>query len=306
MFFQSSETRSYHLYIERSLENTVELLHTPVAIAHLGEYAARITDIVENQLYPADIHHGVAVAPKRLDDERVPVVALRHGEHVLLDHRFNFQTPTQHQNTRSVLGSLVDDKEVARQLNRRRHDENASFGLARRSRLDGVRKNTAYVSASYFHVLRDPVTSTEGITQHFETRPVMTLVCKPRETRKNPDTLVHEAQHIVQAIDTTVFYSGNVEDNWKRNLHGELQSYLVQARCIRAMIEIGYRHQSGDRMSYNPDGPDFLSIESKAIAIDALRAAANKDCKDPCETSEPLIKNLRLAGLDSIARSSKV
>jgi hypothetical protein len=297
-FFTDSDTRSRHAFIDATFENTLDQLAKPEIQAHMGN---RVTEnhkaMVSKLLYAANVRHGRLSLPKDLDNNHVPVIALQHGEKVVVDKRISLQTPIQTETSLKSVRAWMDGDE------KQAADFLSQIGLTGEVRekpliIKGISGQKAVVSRVDRQAFIESAGIGKNIYRHYAARPVMSLVYTPGQVRLTPSALVHEDEHVGQHLFSPVQRLDSQEDAWRLSLRNELEAYAGQLTFIKGMLATGYEPVEGEDLDY------AINEEGQAVSfvatIDTLRRETNANRQDKFFPNGTLRTELELVGLDSI------
>lgn len=296
MFFQSSESKARHAFIDASLENTLEQLSKPAVIEAIFPSVASLhCAIISNILYVPDVRHSELKLPSKLDN-KVPVLAIQPGESIKVDPRVRLQTHIQ-------------SEETIKRLKQWSRSEGEALKFARNIGANGVAAQMPFIIEGSSNV-KATVTSTllaasleshrlgKNNTRHFLGRPVMMLMYDPVEPRMTPSTIDHEIEHVRQQIFQPVRRYDTPEDIKTGRLRDELGAYASQSWFIHGLAASGYEPLPNEALDYtvNSEG----QVLSTAAAINNRRQETNAGRKDDFFPNGTLRKALEEIGLDSI------
>ncbi len=285
-----SEVRQRRRFIDHSLETAIGLLKTPTAQRMFGALAVQRADFFANNFVAVDIHDGKAKLP-RIQDEQIPVIAVREGEVVRFDPKLKEQTPRQADKTRELLAGSSDPRNPG--LNDFMNRLSFEYGA------DELRMGTARgVVVSARMIYEFPSKNKMPLLFNISGRPLVAFKYGEGAARINPSTVIHEGQHVVQRLTQPVEevpLSGDWSDV---SLRTELEAYHFQTLGIKTMHSTGYRPGKNEYVPYTvePDG----RISSHVILIDNLRRQTNEFRRDKFFPNQGLHETFARIGLDAI------
>lgn len=291
MSFTASEVRERHAYIDRSLENTVDVLRAPEAIELLGGMATSRAVFIENSYVVPNIRHG-EVKLNNVSQNQVPIIAINADEPVKIGPQFRQQTVNQKKAMRQMLTGDTDSSAADKLISQL----TPSIG-------DGsVRIGTANAMvASLSDTFNLPTKNGESLPYHVHARPMMVLKYRDDAYRVNPSTIVHETEHVIQ-VQRKPMYEAPVDGDWSDiRLREELEAYRIQALTLKAMQGMGYVPSR----EYMPIREVTATGEyvSDIITIDRIRQRMNANREDKFYPSQELKDRLAKMGLANFYQS---
>jgi hypothetical protein len=296
MAFIQSESRLRHAYIERSLDNTINVLSTPEAAKILGKMATDRVRFIEDSYAVANIRHG-AVSIESLTESQVPIIAIPNNEPIKIGSEFQKQTPIQLKSMRAFFNGgsgepnpVVD--RVISQLAPTLGNGDLIIGTA----------NALALSLSDTFDFSSLTNSDKSLLYQVHARPMMVLRYREDAHRVNPSTIVHETEHVLDVLRTPVYEAPKDGDWTDSRLREELRAYHIQALTLRVMEAMGYYPKKNEYLPVKKITPDGRYI-SDILTIDQLRQQANEDRKDKFYPSQDLKDILGKLGLDKFYTS---